>query len=308
MGVQYSPQADDLTDLASVELFLQAAGQGFPPGNVDEQKLQMFISAASPTILNYLGRKLRYIAPSDWAATTAYVNGNLVVPTSPTANPGQYTYRCSKAGISAASEPALFPQAVGQTLIDNGVIWTNVGLLVNTSETRDGNSQTRMVLRNYPVFSFGSCEVNGVYQTGVIDDVTDGVGISITGLNQRGELYVRGTPSWAYSGISLLPRGHQNLRINYGFGYWTPGQALLAGTTGSDGSVTPAAPPAGVPALPLDIKEACTELVALRYRQSRRWGDTATGEGPQRITYFVKEMQDATQMALNRYRDVVPWN
>ncbi len=55
-----------------------------------------------------------------WAATTAYVVGNYVQPTTPNTS---YTFRCTVAGTSGGTEPT-FSTTVGGTVTDGGVTWT----------------------------------------------------------------------------------------------------------------------------------------------------------------------------------------
>jgi len=58
--------------------------------------------------------------------------------------------------------------------------------------------------------------------------------------------------------------------------------------------------------LPPDLRMAATELTALRYRQSKRWGDTGFGVGAERVNYFVGDMAASTRLKLDRYRRVTP--
>lgn len=59
------------------------------------------------------------ITGSDWAASTAYVRGDYVQPTTATG----LTYECTTAGTSDASEPT-WPTTAGGTVVDNTVTWT----------------------------------------------------------------------------------------------------------------------------------------------------------------------------------------
>jgi len=296
--VAYTPQQIDLTDLATVEEMQQLSS-----GNADEDYLQLLITAASTSILEVLGRHIEYVLPPDWTASKAYSNGQLIVP-SGGANPGGYSFRCTSGGVSASVEPTSFPQTVGNTLNDGSLIWANVGQGVNTSEVLNGLGNNRLGILGFPVNSVGSVEIYGVFQTLAPSDSTDGVVAEIYGTRQRGMLYFRGIATWPFSGATNFVRGPQNIRVNYSKGWWTPGQAvtLLSGTPSS-----PAGPPSGVTALPIDLKNAATELAILKYRQRNRLGDSSVGEGPQRVTYFMKEMTDSVANVLNRYSDKSPW-
>lgn len=58
------------------------------------------------------------------------------------------------------------------------------------------------------------------------------------------------------------------------------------------------------PGLPYDLQQACVELVLLATRQRPAIGLSATGVGPERLTYLVKSMTEAGQETLNRYRNL----
>jgi hypothetical protein len=284
------PLATDLTDLASVEAFL-----GLASGNANEQTLQWLINTISVAVADYLGHPLAYQTPADWTAGTVYANGQLIKPTNISLNPGGYTYRCSGLGTTAASEPA-FGQTVGQTITDNTVTWMNVGLGVNVSELRSGTGQQSMMLQQFPVISLGSVEIYGVNQLLAIQDGLDGALLEILpGIRQRGMVHMRGLSVWPFGGPSQFIRGQLSVRFNYQYGYWTPGQVALGLTQ-----------PAGVPSLPQDIKGAVAETVALRFKQSKRWGDVSLGEGPQRLTFFMEEMYPNAAGVFNRYRETAP--
>ncbi len=61
-----------------------------------------------------------------WLASTAYAVGNLVKPTNTTTNP--YLFEVTTAGTSAATEP-VWPAALGATVTDGTVVFTNRGPL-----------------------------------------------------------------------------------------------------------------------------------------------------------------------------------
>lgn len=66
------------------------------------------------------------------------------------------------------------------------------------------------------------------------------------------------------------------------------------------------APVQGARMMPVGIKTAAEQLVALAYRQRDRVGDSGTGLGPERVNYFMGDMPKTTAMMLKPYRDVVP--
>lgn len=59
----------------------------------------------------------------DWAATTAYSEGQMLEPTTP----NTYVYRCTTAGTSGGSEPTWPTAAIGDTVADGTCVWTLVG-------------------------------------------------------------------------------------------------------------------------------------------------------------------------------------
>lgn len=54
-----------------------------------------------------------------WLASTAYQEGDAIIPTQPTG----YRYVCVQAGTSGGSEPSAWPQQQGQTLTDGDMVW-----------------------------------------------------------------------------------------------------------------------------------------------------------------------------------------
>lgn len=288
--ITYSPTVADLTDLFTVESFLELTPGADPNANL----IQFFITALSAKITEALGHSVQYVSLADWASGT-YQNGQLILPSAN--NPGAYSFRCISNGVTANSAPASWPQTVGQTVTDGTMSWANVGAGVNVSELRNGTGQQAMMLRQFPVNTLGSVEMFGVFQTPAVNDSVDGVLLEVKGTVQRGTVWLRGITSFPFYGPALMIRGVKSIRFNYGYGYWTPGQEALS-----------IAQPAGVSALPYDLKEAATEIVGLRFRQRRNLGNVSTGEGPERITFFIKDLTDAAKSVIEKYKDVVPWN
>lgn len=60
-----------------------------------------------------------------WVANTAYVLGNLVIPTS--GHETGYQYKCTTAGTSHATTEPTWPTVSGRTVIDSTVVWTCIG-------------------------------------------------------------------------------------------------------------------------------------------------------------------------------------
>lgn len=60
---------------------------------------------------------------------------------------------------------------------------------------------------------------------------------------------------------------------------------------------------AGAQLLPDGIKVAAMQQVALLFKNRTRVGDTATGEGPQKVSYMTKPLHPTTCAMLDPYRD-----
>lgn len=71
-------------------------------------------------------------AVDDWAATTAYIVGDVVEPTTP----NTYRYTCTTAGTSAGSEPTWPTGAIGDTVVDGTVVWTLTSKRHETTEIK----------------------------------------------------------------------------------------------------------------------------------------------------------------------------
>jgi hypothetical protein len=153
-------------------------------------------------------------------------------------------------------------------------------------EVRNGNGRDTMSLLNAPCWSVGALLVDGIAIAPAPDAVSGGYVFDSESIRLRGA---------AGPGTILFTRGQGNVKIELTAGYFTPGQRALG-----------LPKPAGVPSLPADLQMAATEMATLRYRQSKRWGDTGFGIGAERVNYFVGEMAAATRFKLERYRRVVP--
>jgi len=63
---------------------------------------------------------------------------------------------------------------------------------------------------------------------------------------------------------------------------------------------------AGYATVPLDIAQACTELVALRYSERGRIGHQSKTLNGEVVSFMVKDFPPDVQTILNNYREVVP--
>jgi hypothetical protein len=64
---------------------------------------------------------------------------------------------------------------------------------------------------------------------------------------------------------------------------------------------------AGYATTPLDVAQACIELVALRYRERTRIGEVSRSlGGAETVSYSQKDMSDGTRTLLQQYRLVAP--
>jgi hypothetical protein len=63
---------------------------------------------------------------------------------------------------------------------------------------------------------------------------------------------------------------------------------------------------AGYTVVPPDIRQACVELVCLRYRERTRIGEVSKDIGGMTVAFSQKDMSDSTATALSSYRRVAP--
>ena len=85
-----------------------------------------------------------------WTASTAYIVGDTVIPTTPNDN----VYKCTTAGTSGSSEPT-FPTTEDQTVNDNTVVWTltydyqyNSDFVATNHQFWEGSARKRLVIPN----------------------------------------------------------------------------------------------------------------------------------------------------------------
>lgn len=155
------------------------------------------------------------------------------------------------------------------------------------TENRNGRNEIAMTVKWSPIYVVSSVSIDGTA-------VTQSTSPTVAGwVNDERMVYLR---SGVYTGFApqIFCCGILNVQIVYWAGWQTPGQVALAVTF-----------PSGIvpPPLPLDIQQACVETVMLANRQRTRLGDQSIGVGPERITYFLKSMSDASRETLGRYQN-----
>ena len=98
-----------------------------PPGGTD---------LSFPSALGSNALTLELIASSlpNWTASAAQTLGALIAP-SP-GNEGGYSFQCTTSGVTGANAPT-WPQTVGASVTDGGIVWTNVGANFNGTLTQD---------------------------------------------------------------------------------------------------------------------------------------------------------------------------
>lgn len=123
--VTYAPNLDThetLTDVTN-----EVTGTGYTAGGVTLASKTITYTAA-----NSWG--------TQWAATTAYTVGQIVRPTTGNA----HVYRAIVAGTSAGSQPT-WPTVSGQTVVDSGVTWAEIGRGVTQLDFADPSWTTATI-------------------------------------------------------------------------------------------------------------------------------------------------------------------
>jgi hypothetical protein len=88
---------------------------------------------------------------------------------------------------------------------------------------------------------------------------------------------------------------------------WTPTQIALQGycfTRGYSNIVVNYT--AGFAAVPLDLEQACIEVIALRYKQRDQIGFVSKAIGGETVTFNIKDMPASCLTVLQNYRRVAP--
>ena len=157
------------------------------------------------------------------------------------------------------------------------------------TEVRNGTDQAVMWLRKRPVWGLTSVSVYSTPLIVVTDQFSSGVTYDDRAIYGRG--WFSGTITGWVGGNVRFIRGVKNIKIVYSGGYQTPGQVALA-VTGI----------ANAPYLPADLQLACDTLVSYWYKRRRNLANVSVGEGPEKITFYTKDMPDQVRLTLNLYK------
>jgi hypothetical protein len=153
--------------------------------------------------------------------------------------------------------------------------WLNRPILTATytTEKYNGDGHTGIKTRAWPITAVGALLVNGVAVPASPDGLSNGYVfddnfIYLLGAN------VNSFPSGVFG------KGIKNVSITYTAGY---------------------------PSVPLDIEQACIELVSLKYKERQRIGlqsQALAGQGT--TSYTPRDLGADTKSMLQNYRNVVP--
>lgn len=142
------------------------------------------------------------------------------------------------------------------------------------TEVRDGLGMTRMVLRNWPLRSVSSVTVDGT-AIAAQTSVPLGAGYMFQAWNGL----VPGRAAWIDLVGYAFTVGRSNVQIVYTAGYDT---------------------------VPEAIESACIELIALRYKERQRIGQTSVSTGQQTIQFVKDAYTDSILQTLEAFRQVAP--
>ncbi len=185
-------------------------------------------------------------------------------------------------GIVATTDDALLTRLI---TAESMVIQTWLDRQINSqaySETRNGSGAGRgmyeMLFANTPVTAVISVTVdgrsipastdNGVLQPGY------GFDQNRVWLAQVGSL-----SDVQFDNQYFFTRGNGNVLLSYTAGYAT---------------------------VPLDIEQACIELISLRYRERDRIGQASKSMAGETTAFITKAMTDSVLQSIKQYKKVVP--
>ena len=175
-------------------------------------------------------------------------------------------------GVTVTTDDALLTR-----LITSASAWIQSYLnrtfaLGSFTDVVDGNGSQRLILGNYPIQSLVSvyCREDG--GTAVDPSILVFDSTSITLVDPLSTI-----PTLAYR--RRWPLGKSNITVNYTAGYATT---------------------------PMDIEEACIEIVALRYREKGRVGTQTMNTKGESVTFSIMDVPTNVKTLLKNWRNVVP--
>lgn len=272
----------DLVALSQVEEFL-----GLSPGNADEPRLLTMIHATSAHLMEICNRQfvLQYISE----VRNGTGMEELMVLQPPIIN--VYSVNFSGSSVTLAASDSV-----------SGVVWDTEKLSLRGGVSMFGTMPNYYQTR----FPRGYRNIRINYLSGW-------------------QLPNQSTNDWQastgyYPFATIQPTSHNPGNFIYGYqvrrsgGKATSGLtrpaafAQTAGALTADGGVvwTNLGITAMPDALPYEFSQAAAELVALRYRQAARWGDTGTGLGPERVNYYMKDAMDSTMAIIESMKQRSP--
>lgn len=145
-------------------------------------------------------------------------------------------------------------------------IGRTLALTTYTAESYDGPGGARLALRHYPVVSVSALTIDGVTIPQATSPTANG--------------WIRSS-----SGAGLVLRGYS----------FTSGIENVAVTYS-----------AGFTSTPVDIAQACKELVGLRYKERDRIGFVSKAISGEVVTFTQRDMSEGIKTLLNAYREVRP--
>lgn len=144
--------------------------------------------------------------------------------------------------------------------------WLNRQLASQSyTEVRDGAGKGTLTLANYPVTAVASLTVNGV----AVPYATNSQG--------NGYLFDQYRIIMVGGGYTLT-EGVQNIVVTYTAGY---------------------------AAIPPEIEQACIELIATRYRERDRIGQTSKSIAGETVAFSIRDFPPSVQTILNNYKKVI---
>lgn len=171
-------------------------------------------------------------------------------------------------GVTVTTDDALLTRLV--TAASNFMqTWMNRQIANQSySETRNGTGGQRLMLANYPVTAVASLYISGIQ---ILPTTYPMNGYQTPGfLFDTTQLYLVGYD---------FCRGPQNIAVSY---------------------------TAGFASTPLELEQACIELIGMKYREKDRIGLHSKVLAGETINYVIADMPDSVLAVLDNYKKVIP--